>query len=122
MTLIRRNGLRLGVAVFGGLLILLAGGYVLISDEPLGPKDTICQSSAYRSVKNNMNKDEVTALLGAPTVVRVKKSSDQDFYSQGPNEAKIKEGWAYSQEGRSYAAEIYFGSDGYVNGKNCGQG
>lgn len=68
-----------------------------------------------------MTKEKVIELWGKPSTERVKDSADQNFFYQGANEVKIKEGWIY-RNGQPDGAEIYFDSSGLVNGKNCGQG
>ena len=71
---------------------------------------------------DGMNKKVISSLMGQPDRKLIKQSSSQNFFFQGDDEEKIKEGWIYKQEGHATAAEIYFNSHGHVIGKGCGQG
>lgn len=108
----------IGLAVLLTAVLMLSQARRTIVNE----KDLSCKSPLYSRTQVDMTKDQVIELWGSPSSVRVKDSTDQNFFYQGANEAEIKEGWMYRAVGQPDAIEIYFNSSGLVNGKNCGQG
>lgn len=120
------NSIKTKLLVIGTLvLVVLSAIFIyafLLSDESKDSSSALCTSDTYLSIANGMNKGKITDLMGEPTAKRVKQSSDQNLFSQGNNEVNIFEGWVYNKNMSATSAEIYFGSNGSVIGKSCGQG
>lgn len=118
---IKRKPLIIGASILIGLLMGSIAMF-LFGNSASSSSYAICTSARYRLVMNGMNKKMIMTLLGEPDRKLIKQSLDQNFFFQGDNETKIKEGWIYYHEGYVTAAEVYFSNNGQVSGKNCGQG
>lgn len=103
------------------MLTLATLGYVLTGLQEPRIYNAVCTSPEYASVKAGISKKEVVVLLGEPSTKHIKRSSNENFFYQGENEANIKEGWVYESSDWK-KAEIYFDNSGRVYGKGCGQG
>lgn len=83
---------------------------------------SVCGDANYTAITPGLNQADVTRLLGEPAKKRVKNGKDENFFSQGDDEVKIKEGWIYHVQDQAANAEMHFGYDGRVLSKGCGNG